>query len=281
MFQVQFAFCTLFVPAFPVAAAICLLNNILEIRVDAIKILASHRRPLPIRVSGIGIWNDFMGVIVKVAVLCNAGLLAFTSDAIVRLYYNFSTTDTYSFKGYPQFSMSWLPISSFWKFAGLEDELKEKNEEEFDQLKDAKCYYTGHRNTTAPYDITLDWWRVTCVRLGSFGLFVAIGFTFQFVYDACVPDVPKHVEVKIQRQKYVLAKAMESEQAYDNWLKVHSVVLKKDEKNDKSDTKSVARSNRSPSIVGKNVVGMFQQEKQNDRRGDSSTSKQRKLAWAH
>lgn len=77
---VQFAFVTLFVPAFPIAPFVCLLNNILEIRVDAINFVVSHRRPLPIRVPGIQIWNSFLDIIAKAAILCNAGLMSFTSE---------------------------------------------------------------------------------------------------------------------------------------------------------------------------------------------------------
>lgn len=81
-FQVQFAFVTLFVPAFPVAPLVCLLNNILEIRVDAIKFIVSHRRPLPTRVPGIQIWNEFLDIVAKLAVLCNGALISFTSGMV-------------------------------------------------------------------------------------------------------------------------------------------------------------------------------------------------------
>lgn len=42
---IQFGFCTLFVIAFPIAPIFALLNNVLEIRVDAYKLLTQHRRP--------------------------------------------------------------------------------------------------------------------------------------------------------------------------------------------------------------------------------------------
>lgn len=43
---IQFGFCTLFVTAFPIAPIFALLNNILEIRVDAYKVLTQHKRPI-------------------------------------------------------------------------------------------------------------------------------------------------------------------------------------------------------------------------------------------
>lgn len=52
--MIQFAFIVLFIPALPVAAFVCLVNNIVEIRVDGIKMLIAKRRPQPMRASGIG-----------------------------------------------------------------------------------------------------------------------------------------------------------------------------------------------------------------------------------
>jgi len=52
---IQFGFCTLFVTAFPIAPIFALLNNILEIRVDAYKLLTQHRRPIAQGAQDIGI----------------------------------------------------------------------------------------------------------------------------------------------------------------------------------------------------------------------------------
>ncbi len=43
---IQYGFITLFVAAFPLAPFFALLNNILEIRLDAYKFIATKRRPL-------------------------------------------------------------------------------------------------------------------------------------------------------------------------------------------------------------------------------------------
>lgn len=240
-----------------------------EIRVDAIKILASHRRPLPIRVSGIGIWNEFMSVIVKLAVLCNAGLIAFTSDAVVRLYYNFSTSTGYSYQGYPQFSLSYVHIPEHWK-----EELSEEHESVEGGLD--RCYYSGHRNSTEPYNITMDWWVIGCVRLGAFGIFVAIGFTFQFVYDALVPDIPEHVEVKIQRQRYVLTKAMESEQTYETWLRNHNGQVNTNPKKEEKPVVVDTKGRLSPTAASKRGSGMFRQSGHRPRMGSMQRAR---LAW--
>lgn len=51
----QFGFVTIFVAAFPLAPLFALLNNILEIRLDARKLVCSYRRPVGVRVQNIGL----------------------------------------------------------------------------------------------------------------------------------------------------------------------------------------------------------------------------------
>lgn len=50
----QFGFTTIFVAAFPLAPLLALLNNIIEIRLDAYKFVTQWRRPLPARATDIG-----------------------------------------------------------------------------------------------------------------------------------------------------------------------------------------------------------------------------------
>ena len=51
----QFGFLTIFVAAFPLGPLCCLLNNIIEIRSDAMKFITDMRRPVADRVADIGI----------------------------------------------------------------------------------------------------------------------------------------------------------------------------------------------------------------------------------
>lgn len=54
--MIQFGFIVLFGAAFPLGAFISLLNNIVEIRIDAHKLVVNSRRPLARRARSIGIW---------------------------------------------------------------------------------------------------------------------------------------------------------------------------------------------------------------------------------
>ena len=52
----QYGFVTMFVAAFPLAPLFALLNNIAEIRVDAVNFVYNFRRPVPRRAEDIGAW---------------------------------------------------------------------------------------------------------------------------------------------------------------------------------------------------------------------------------
>lgn len=71
----QYGFVTLFVAAFPLAPLFALLNNIIEIRLDAYKFTCIWRRPPAAKANGIGIWFNIMKGISFIAVLTNVGLL--------------------------------------------------------------------------------------------------------------------------------------------------------------------------------------------------------------
>lgn len=57
----QFGFTTIFVAAFPLAPLLALLNNIIEIRLDAYKFVTQWRRPLPARATDIGKIQELNG----------------------------------------------------------------------------------------------------------------------------------------------------------------------------------------------------------------------------
>uniref|UniRef100_A0A3B3XLW2 Anoctamin n=1 Tax=Poecilia mexicana TaxID=48701 RepID=A0A3B3XLW2_9TELE len=68
---IQFGFVTLFVASFPLAPLFALLNNIIEIRLDAKKFVTELRRPVAARAKDIGIWYDILRGVAKVAVIIN------------------------------------------------------------------------------------------------------------------------------------------------------------------------------------------------------------------
>lgn len=68
---IQFGFVTLFVASFPLAPLLALVNNILEIRVDAWKMTTQYRRMVPEKAQDIGAWQPIMQGIAILAVVTN------------------------------------------------------------------------------------------------------------------------------------------------------------------------------------------------------------------
>lgn len=54
---IQFGYVVLFSSAFPLAAMCALINNIIEIRSDALKLCTGLQRPFGLRVENIGQWQ--------------------------------------------------------------------------------------------------------------------------------------------------------------------------------------------------------------------------------
>ena len=68
---IQYGFVTLFVAAFPLAPFFALVNNIIEIRLDAYKLITTSRRPLAQRAQDIGAWLGILQSITYLSVVTN------------------------------------------------------------------------------------------------------------------------------------------------------------------------------------------------------------------
>ncbi|XP_054863440.1 anoctamin-1-like isoform X2 [Amphiprion ocellaris] len=92
---IQFGFVTLFVASFPLAPLFALLNNIIEIRLDAKKFVTELRRPVAARAKDIGIWYNILKGVAKVAVIINTSSLGWsisTRTALMAPCTDLSTT---------------------------------------------------------------------------------------------------------------------------------------------------------------------------------------------
>ena len=78
----QYGFVVLFVSAFPLVPLFALLNNALEIHVDAYKLTNVFRRAKPYQACNIGQWAVFMDLQSSLSILTNVGIIVFTSGYI-------------------------------------------------------------------------------------------------------------------------------------------------------------------------------------------------------
>uniref|UniRef100_A0A8D2IXP3 Anoctamin n=1 Tax=Varanus komodoensis TaxID=61221 RepID=A0A8D2IXP3_VARKO len=110
---IQFGFVTLFVASFPLAPVFALLNNVIEVRLDARKFVSELRRPNAVRAKDIGIWFNILSGIGKFSVIINAFVISVTSDFIPRLVYQYAYSHNGTMHGFVNHTLSYFNVSHF------------------------------------------------------------------------------------------------------------------------------------------------------------------------
>ena len=87
---ILYGYTTMFISAFPLAACLSLMNSVVEMRIVAWQLCYVYRRPMPRGAQNMGIWYNIMEFMTLVAVVVNAGLIAFTGNTtyepVVRVW---------------------------------------------------------------------------------------------------------------------------------------------------------------------------------------------------
>ncbi|XP_044096845.1 anoctamin-7 [Neovison vison] len=186
----QFGFVTIFVAACPLAPLFALLNNWVEIRLDARKFVCQHRRPVAERAQDIGIWSHILAGIAHLAVVSNAFLLAFTSDFLPRAYYR--GTHAGDLHGFVNFTLARAPPA-------------------FAAAHNRTCRYQAFREDDGQYSPT--YWNLLAIRLAFVIVFEHVVFSISRVLDLLIPDIPESVEVKVKREYYLAKQALAENEA--------------------------------------------------------------------
>uniref|UniRef100_A0A336M8Y6 Anoctamin n=1 Tax=Culicoides sonorensis TaxID=179676 RepID=A0A336M8Y6_CULSO len=182
---IQFGFVMLFIVAFPLAPLLALLNNVLEMRLDAKKYLLHFRRPVPRRVKDIGHWNNILQMICRMSVITNAILIAFSSDFIPQIVYQSFYRNSGS---YLNFTYSEFDVKNFQEGAAP---LTTK----FSNLQ--TCYYESFRNgpnTLPKYKKSLIYWQILAVRVIFVVLYQNLVSSVRLIIDWLIPKVPDDVK---------------------------------------------------------------------------------------
>ncbi|PIK58315.1 putative anoctamin-7 isoform X3 [Apostichopus japonicus] len=193
---IQFGFITVFVAAFPLAPLFALLNNWIEIRLDAQKFIGELRRGLADRAQDIGIWYDILEFTAQLAVISNGFLIAFTSQFLPRLLYHH---DCGTLQGYTNFTLAYSPENSTHQ----------------------ECRYQDYRDDEGNH--TIFYYRLLALRLGFVIVFEHFVFGISRAIDFVVPDVPESLEVKIKREAYLAKQALQEVQP---WIFGSSIIIK-------------------------------------------------------
>ncbi|XP_041796880.1 anoctamin-7 [Chelmon rostratus] len=188
---IQFGFITIFVAACPLAPLFALVNNWIEIRLDAQKFVTEYRRPVAERAQDIGIWFPIMQFITHIAVLSNAFLIAFTSSFLPRLYYRYTRDST--LRGFTNFTLATSPRSY--------------NQ----QHPNTPCRYRGFRDEDGEY--LPEYFHLLAIRLAFVIVFEHVVFFIGRLIDLLVPDMPEEVELKMKREHYMAKEALAENQS--------------------------------------------------------------------
>lgn len=193
----QYGFVTIFVAAFPLAPLFALINNICEMRLDAKKLLAYHRRPVFARVRNIGIWYRILDCISKLSVISNGFIIAFTSDFIPRLVYMKFYSEDGSLDGYVNFTLSRFNTSEFQPNTA-------PKESEF--LNVTECRYQDYRFDSGhpqAYERTAVFWNVMAARLIFVVIFENVVAIVMILVRWLIPDVSGELRDQIRREAYI------------------------------------------------------------------------------
>ncbi|XP_037378480.1 anoctamin-5 [Talpa occidentalis] len=199
---IQFGFVTLFVASFPLAPLLALLNNIIEIRVDAWKLTTQYRRPVAAKAHSIGVWQDILNGMAILSVATNAFIVAFTSDIIHRLvyYYAYSTNTSEPMKGYVNNSLSVFLIADF------PERSAPTGKRDF-----TTCRYRDYRyppDHDQKYFHNMQFWHVLAAKMTFIIVMEHIVFLVKFLLAWMIPDVPKDVRDRIKREKLTTIKIL-------------------------------------------------------------------------
>ncbi|XP_060051622.1 anoctamin-4 isoform X3 [Erinaceus europaeus] len=210
----QFGFTTIFVAAFPLAPLLALLNNVIEIRLDAYKFVTQWRRPLASRAKDIGIWYGILEGIGILSVITNAFVIAITSDFIPRLVYAYKygpcagqgEAGQKCMVGYVNASLSVFRISDFENRSE-----PESDGSEFSGIPLKYCRYRDYRDpphSPVPYGYTLQFWHVLAARLAFIIVFEHLVFCIKHLISYLIPDLPKDLRDRMRREKYLIQEMM-------------------------------------------------------------------------
>uniref|UniRef100_A0A4W6FZI6 Anoctamin n=1 Tax=Lates calcarifer TaxID=8187 RepID=A0A4W6FZI6_LATCA len=193
---IQFGFVSLFVASFPLAPLFALLNNVIEIRLDAKKFVTELRRPVAIRAKDIGIWYNILSGMGKFSVIINAFVISFTSDFIPRLVYQYTYSQTGTMHGFIDYTLSYFNVSNF------KPGTAPQNSGDI-----TVCRYKDYREppwSPDAYQFSKQYWCVLAARLAFVILFQNLVMFLSLVVAWVIPDVPKTIMEQLKREKKLL-----------------------------------------------------------------------------
>ncbi|XP_075281836.1 anoctamin-9 [Opisthocomus hoazin] len=201
---IQYSFTTIFVAAFPLAPLLAFCNNLIEIRMDAIKMMRLYRRMVPRKANDIGIWLQLLEAIGILAVIGNGLVIAITSDFIPVQVYKYmygpcvaaNSTGMDCSTGYINHSLSVFRTQDFEPYTKMPKTLPDFVRDEIQE-----CRYRDYRNAD-DYSHTVQFWHIFAARLAFLILFEHVALCVKLIAAWYVPDVPQSVKNQFLDRKH-------------------------------------------------------------------------------
>ncbi|XP_068459821.1 anoctamin-5 isoform X1 [Clinocottus analis] len=202
---IQFGFITLFVASFPLAPLLALVNNIIEVRVDAWKLTTQFRRPVAAKAHSIGAWQEILNGMAILSVVTNAFIVAFTSDMIPRLVYMYAyqPEGEMNMKGYINNSLSVFNISAI----KLDNKPDDGESPSWFNSSITTCRYRDYRYASGhekEYSHTMQFWHILAAKLAFIIIVEHVVFMVKFFVAWLIPDIPSDVRARVKRERYLV-----------------------------------------------------------------------------
>uniref|UniRef100_A0A8C2KX52 Anoctamin n=1 Tax=Cyprinus carpio TaxID=7962 RepID=A0A8C2KX52_CYPCA len=190
----QFSFTTIFVAAFPLAPLLALINNIFEIRLDAIKMVNLERRLVPKKTNDIGVWTRILEAVGVMAVIANGLVIGISSDFIPRLAYRYhygpcatsNSTSLDCMTGYINNTLA----TAFMSNDKVREDFKELIENGYNITQ---CSYKDYRSDE-DQSLTSQFWLILALRFAFVILFEHVVVMCKFIAAWFIPDNPIRVK---------------------------------------------------------------------------------------
>ncbi|XP_041650613.1 anoctamin-1 [Cheilinus undulatus] len=192
--MIQYGFVSLFVASFPLAPAFALLNNIIEIRLDAAKFVTEIRRPDAVRCKDIGIWYNILCGISKFSVITNAFVISFTSEFVPRMVYQYMYSVNGTMNGYTEHSLAYFNVSNFPPGTAPPSNI-------------SMCRYKDYRDSPwdpDPYSFSKEYWSMLAAKLAFVIFFQNLAMFLSLLVAWMIPDVPRSLREQLKKENMIL-----------------------------------------------------------------------------
>ncbi|MCJ8747291.1 hypothetical protein PDJAM_G00151770 [Pangasius djambal] len=194
---IQFSFTTIFVAAFPLAPLLALINNIFEIRLDAIKMLCMERRLVPKKTNDIGVWTRVLEVIGVAAVIANGLVIGISSEFVPRLVYRYrfgpcangTATDLQCMAGYTDYTLT----TAYMSDPNVRKDFTTGQMKTPEGVNITQCSYRAYRDEN-DHSFTSEYWLILAARFAFVILFEHVLVVCKFIVAWYVPDNPMRVK---------------------------------------------------------------------------------------